>query len=73
MIAPRQAEDVRAAKPYLLSTSPLKAALRRLVSILALLAVDVVGLVMASTRRSPYALTSVTPTRSSGAFCGTRK
>jgi exopolysaccharide biosynthesis polyprenyl glycosylphosphotransferase len=46
MIAPRQAEDVRAAKPYLLSTSPLKAALRRLVSILALLAVDVVGLVM---------------------------
>jgi exopolysaccharide biosynthesis polyprenyl glycosylphosphotransferase len=45
MIA-RQAEDVRAAKPYLLTTSPLKTGLRRLVSILALLAVDIVGLVI---------------------------
>jgi exopolysaccharide biosynthesis polyprenyl glycosylphosphotransferase len=46
MTASRQAEDVRAAKPYFLTTSPLKAGLRRLVSILALLAVDVVGLVI---------------------------
>jgi exopolysaccharide biosynthesis polyprenyl glycosylphosphotransferase len=46
MTAPRQAEDVRAAKPYLLTTSPLKAGLRRLVSILALLVVDLVGLVI---------------------------
>jgi len=46
MTVSRQAEDVRAAKPYFLSTSPLKAGLRRLGSILALLAVDVVGLVI---------------------------
>jgi exopolysaccharide biosynthesis polyprenyl glycosylphosphotransferase len=42
----RQAEDVRAARPYFLTTSPIKAGLRRLVSILALLTIDVVGLVI---------------------------
>jgi exopolysaccharide biosynthesis polyprenyl glycosylphosphotransferase len=46
MSSARQVEDVRAARPYFLTTSPLKAGLRRLVSILALLTTDVVGLVI---------------------------
>ena len=46
MTASRQAEDVRAGKPYLLTTSPFKTGVRRLGSILALLAVDVLGLVI---------------------------
>jgi exopolysaccharide biosynthesis polyprenyl glycosylphosphotransferase len=46
MNAARQAEDVRAARPYFLAASPLKSGLRRLVSILALLTIDVLGLVV---------------------------
>ena len=46
MNAARQAEDVRAARPYFLTGSPIKAGLRRLVSILALLTIDVLGLVV---------------------------
>ena len=46
MSAARQAEDVRAARPYFLTASPFKSGLRRLVSILALLTIDVVGLVV---------------------------
>jgi exopolysaccharide biosynthesis polyprenyl glycosylphosphotransferase len=46
MNAVRQVEDVRAARPYFLTTSPFKAGVRRLVSILALLAIDVAGLVI---------------------------
>jgi exopolysaccharide biosynthesis polyprenyl glycosylphosphotransferase len=46
MNAARQAEDVRAARPYFLTASPFKAGIRRLVSILALLTIDVLGLVV---------------------------
>jgi exopolysaccharide biosynthesis polyprenyl glycosylphosphotransferase len=46
MNAARQAEDVRAARPYFLAASPLTSGLRRLVSILALLTIDVLGLVV---------------------------
>jgi exopolysaccharide biosynthesis polyprenyl glycosylphosphotransferase len=46
MNAARQAEDVRATRPYFLTASPLKSGLRRLVSILALLTIDVAGLVI---------------------------
>ena len=46
MNAVRPAEDVRAVRPYLLSTTPLKTLVRRVASILALLAVDVAGLVI---------------------------
>jgi exopolysaccharide biosynthesis polyprenyl glycosylphosphotransferase len=46
MNAARQAEDVRASRPYFLTASPFKSGLRRLVSILALLTIDVVGLVV---------------------------
>jgi exopolysaccharide biosynthesis polyprenyl glycosylphosphotransferase len=44
--APRPAEDVRAARPYLLSPSPIKTLLRRLASIAALVVIDVTGLVI---------------------------
>jgi exopolysaccharide biosynthesis polyprenyl glycosylphosphotransferase len=40
------AEDVRAATPYFLSRTPLKSLLRRLLSILALAALDVGGLIL---------------------------
>jgi exopolysaccharide biosynthesis polyprenyl glycosylphosphotransferase len=46
MNAARQAEDVRAARPYLLTASPFKSGFRRLVSILALLTIDVLGLLV---------------------------
>jgi len=46
MNAARRVEDVRAAKPYLLSSSPFKSGLRRLGSILALMTIDVGGLVI---------------------------
>ena len=46
MSTARPVEDVRATRPYLLSASPFKSALRRLVSILALISVDVAGLVI---------------------------
>ena len=39
-------EDVRAARPYLLSPTPLKTLVRRVVSILALTAIDIGGLVI---------------------------
>jgi exopolysaccharide biosynthesis polyprenyl glycosylphosphotransferase len=39
-------EDVRAATPYLLSSTPIKSLMRRLVSILALATVDVGGLIV---------------------------
>jgi exopolysaccharide biosynthesis polyprenyl glycosylphosphotransferase len=40
------AEDIRAATPYLLSATPLKSLVRRLLSIVALAIVDVAGLVL---------------------------
>jgi hypothetical protein len=39
-------EDIRAGRPYLLSTTPLKSALRRLVSIASLVTLDVGGLML---------------------------
>ena len=39
-------EDVRAAKPYLLSASPVKSLLRRLASIAVLATIDITGLVL---------------------------
>ncbi len=44
--APRPAEDVRASRPYLLSSSPFKTLLRRLGSIAALVAIDICGLLI---------------------------
>ncbi len=46
MKAPRPAEDVRASRPYLLSSSPFKSLLRRLGSIAALVAIDICGLLI---------------------------
>ena len=46
MKAPRPAEDVRASRPYLLSSSPIKTLLRRLGSIAALVAIDICGLLI---------------------------
>jgi exopolysaccharide biosynthesis polyprenyl glycosylphosphotransferase len=43
---PLPAEDVRASRPYFLSSTPLKTLVRRVVSILALAAIDVGGLVI---------------------------
>jgi len=40
------AEDVRAVRPYLLSRTPLKSFVRRLLSIVLLIAIDVAGLVL---------------------------
>jgi exopolysaccharide biosynthesis polyprenyl glycosylphosphotransferase len=42
----RPAEDVRAVRPYLLSSTPLKTLVRRVASIVALVVIDVAGLVM---------------------------
>jgi exopolysaccharide biosynthesis polyprenyl glycosylphosphotransferase len=44
--AQRPVEDIRAARPYLLRSAPLKTVARRLASILALLVVDTVGLLI---------------------------
>jgi exopolysaccharide biosynthesis polyprenyl glycosylphosphotransferase len=44
--ATRPAEDVRAARPYLLSATPFRALARRLLSIAALVTIDVSGLVL---------------------------
>ena len=46
MNAPRPAEDVRASRPYLLSSSPIKTLLRRIGSIAALAVIDIGGLVI---------------------------
>ncbi len=46
MSATRHVEDVRAGKPHVLTAAPLRTGLRRLVSILALITIDVAGLVM---------------------------
>ena len=40
------AEDVRAARPYFLSQAPFKTFVRRLVSIVTLVTIDVSGLVI---------------------------
>jgi exopolysaccharide biosynthesis polyprenyl glycosylphosphotransferase len=42
----RPAEDARAARPYLLTRSPAKTLVRRLASVVALLAIDIIGLVL---------------------------
>jgi exopolysaccharide biosynthesis polyprenyl glycosylphosphotransferase len=42
----RPVEDIRAARPYLLSSAPLKTVVRRVLSILALVVVDTSGLVL---------------------------
>src|SRR5579872_4107893 len=44
--ATRPVEDVRAARPYLLTRSPLKTAARRLASIAVLVVIDLGGLVI---------------------------
>jgi exopolysaccharide biosynthesis polyprenyl glycosylphosphotransferase len=44
--APRPADDVRASRPYFLSSSPIKTLLRRLGSIAALVAIDIGGLLI---------------------------
>jgi exopolysaccharide biosynthesis polyprenyl glycosylphosphotransferase len=44
--AARPAEDVRAGRPYLLSSTPFKTLVRRVSSIVALVAIDVAGLVI---------------------------
>jgi exopolysaccharide biosynthesis polyprenyl glycosylphosphotransferase len=46
MSSGRQVEDIRAARPYLLSGSPVRSGLRRLASIVVLLGVDITGLVI---------------------------
>ncbi len=43
---PAPAEDIRSARPYLLSRNTLIAAVRRLASIAALIGIDLVGLVL---------------------------
>src|SRR5262245_27151229 len=44
--AAQQAEDIRSARPYLLTRSPLKTLLRRAASIAALVIIDLAGLVL---------------------------
>jgi exopolysaccharide biosynthesis polyprenyl glycosylphosphotransferase len=44
--APNEIEDVRAARPYFLAPTPLKAVARRVGSALALVAIDIAGLIL---------------------------
>ena len=68
-------EDIRAARPYLLSRSPLKTFTRRVLSIAVLVAIDLSGLVIGlylaigfGSKRSDR-----NPSRSSGTCSGTTR
>ena len=74
MSAIRPADDVRAVRPYFLSASPVRTLARRVVSIVALAAIDIAGLVIGLYARARAARArSSTRSRSSGACSGTTR